>query len=58
MQVMNDITKQAVSYIDKLLNVKKNSQTLAAARPAVRETLSDSTMRLEPRAPSAGVPRS
>jgi hypothetical protein len=55
---MNDITKQAVSYIDKLLNVKKNSQTLAAARPAVRETLSDSTMRLEPRAPSAGVPRS
>ena len=35
---MNDTTKQAVSYIDKLHNVKKNSQTLAAAQPTVMET--------------------
>ena len=35
---MNDIAKQAVSYIDNLRNVKKNSQTLAAAQPAVMET--------------------
>ena len=35
---MNDITKQAVCYIDNLANVKKNSQTLAAAQPAVIET--------------------
>ena len=35
---MIDTTKQAVSYLDKLRNVKKNSQTLAAAQPAVMET--------------------
>ena len=35
---MNDATKQAVSYPDRLRNVKKNSQTLAAAQPAVIET--------------------
>jgi AhpD family alkylhydroperoxidase len=35
---MTDTTKQAVSYLDKLHNVKKNSQTLAAAQPTVMET--------------------
>ena len=35
---MNDTKKQAVSYPDRLRNVKKNSQTLAAAQPAVMET--------------------
>ena len=35
---MNDTTKQTVSYLDKLRNVKKNTQTLAAAQPAVMET--------------------
>jgi AhpD family alkylhydroperoxidase len=35
---MNDTNKQAVSYPDRLRNVKKNSQTLAAAQPAVMET--------------------
>lgn len=35
---MNDTKKQAVSYPDRLRNVKKNSQTLAAAQPAVIET--------------------
>ncbi len=35
---MNDTKKQAVSYPDRLRNVKKNSQNLAAAQPAVMET--------------------
>lgn len=35
---MNDTTKHAVSYPDRLRKVKKNSQTLAAARPTVMET--------------------
>ena len=35
---MNDTTKQAVSYPDRLRNVKKNSQTLAVAQPSVMET--------------------
>ena len=35
---MNDITRQAVSCIGNLRNVKKNSQTLAAAQAAVMET--------------------
>ena len=35
---MNDTKKKAVSYPDRLRNVKKNSQTLAAAQPAVIET--------------------
>jgi AhpD family alkylhydroperoxidase len=35
---MNETTKQAVSYPDRLRNVKKNSQTLAAAQPTVMET--------------------
>ena len=35
---MNDTKKQAVSYPDRLRNVKKNSQSLAAAQPAVIET--------------------
>ena len=34
---MNTTTKHTVSYPDRLLNVKKNSQTLAAAQPAVLE---------------------
>jgi alkylhydroperoxidase/carboxymuconolactone decarboxylase family protein YurZ len=32
---MNTTTKQSVSYPDRLRNVKKNSQTLAAAQPTV-----------------------
>ena len=32
---MNTTTKQAVSYPDRLRNVKKNSQTLAAAQPTM-----------------------
>jgi hypothetical protein len=35
---MNDAKKQAVSYPDRLRNVKKNSQNLVAAQPAVMET--------------------
>ena len=35
---MSDATKHTVSYPDRLRNVKKNSQTLAAAQPAVIET--------------------
>ena len=35
---MNDTTKHAVSYPDRLRNVKKNSQTLATAQPTVIET--------------------
>jgi AhpD family alkylhydroperoxidase len=35
---MNDRTKHAVSYLDRLRNVKKNTQTLAGAQPAVMET--------------------
>ena len=35
---MNDATKEAVFYPDRLRNVKKNSQTLAGAQPAVMET--------------------
>ena len=35
---MNDITEQAVSYIDNLRNVNKDSQTPAAAQFAVMET--------------------
>ena len=35
---MNDATKHAVSYPDRLRNVKKNSQTLAVAQPSVMET--------------------
>ena len=35
---MNDTTKHAVSFPDSLRNVKKNSQTLAAAQPTVMET--------------------
>jgi len=34
---MNDTTKQAISYLEKLRNVKKNSQALAAAQPAVMD---------------------
>ena len=34
---MNDATKQAVFYPDRLRNVKKNSQTLAVAQPSVME---------------------
>lgn len=34
---MNDATRQAVSYPDRLRNVKKNSQTLAVAQPSVME---------------------
>ncbi len=32
---MNDLTKQAISYPDRLRSVKKNSQTLASAHPTV-----------------------
>jgi AhpD family alkylhydroperoxidase len=35
---MNDTTKHAVSFPERLRNVKKNSQTLAAAQPTVIET--------------------
>ena len=35
---MNETTKQAVYYPDRLRNVKKNSQTLATAQPTVMET--------------------
>jgi len=35
---MNDTTKHAVSFPDRLRNVKKNSQTLATAQPTVMET--------------------
>ena len=35
---MNETTKQAVYYPDRLRNVKKNSQTLANAQPTVMET--------------------
>ena len=35
---MNDTKKPDVSYPDRLRNVKKNSQTLAGAQPAVMET--------------------
>ncbi len=35
---MNDTAKQAVSYPDRLRDVKKNSQTLAVAQPSVMET--------------------
>ncbi|MDH3690939.1 MAG: carboxymuconolactone decarboxylase family protein [Gammaproteobacteria bacterium] len=35
---MNKTAKQTVYYPDRLRNVKKNSQTLAAAQPAVMET--------------------
>ncbi len=35
---MNDTPKKAVYYPDRLRNVKKNSQTLAVARPSVMET--------------------
>ena len=34
---MNDVMKHNVSYPDRLRNVKKNSQTLAGAHPAVME---------------------
>ncbi len=34
---MNNTTKHAVSYPDRLRNVKKNSQTLATAQPTVME---------------------
>lgn len=34
---MNDATKQLHSYPNNLRNVKKNTQTLAAAQPAVME---------------------
>lgn len=34
---MNDLTKQAISYPDRLRSVKKNSQTLASAHPTVME---------------------
>jgi AhpD family alkylhydroperoxidase len=34
---MNDTTKQVTFYPDRLRNVQKNSQTLAAAQPAVIE---------------------
>ncbi|MDJ0739999.1 MAG: carboxymuconolactone decarboxylase family protein [Gammaproteobacteria bacterium] len=34
---MNDATKQAVSYPDRLRDVKKHSQTLAVAQPSVME---------------------
>jgi len=34
---MNDTTKPARTYPDRLLGVKKNSQTLGAAQPAVME---------------------
>jgi AhpD family alkylhydroperoxidase len=35
---MNDTMKHAVSFPDRLRNVKKNSQTLATAQPTVMET--------------------
>ena len=35
---MNNTKKQAVSYLDRLRKVKKDSQNLAAAQPAVMET--------------------
>ena len=35
---MSTTTKHAVSYPDRLRNVKKNSQTLAIAQPAAMET--------------------
>ena len=35
---MNDTTKHAVSFPDRLRNVKKNSQILATAQPTVMET--------------------
>ena len=34
---MNDLTKQAISYPDRLRSVKKNSHTLASAHPTVME---------------------
>jgi len=35
---MNDTTKHAISFPDRLRNVKKNSQKLATAQPTVMET--------------------
>jgi AhpD family alkylhydroperoxidase len=35
---MNETTKHATSYPDRLRSVKTNSQTLAAAQPAVMQT--------------------
>ena len=35
---MNSTTNPGISYLDRLRNVKKNSQSLAAAQPAVMET--------------------
>ena len=34
---MNDATKQYTSYVDRLRNVKMNSQTLATVQPTVME---------------------